>query len=418
MNGLKIERFSSVVNGLNVIVIPKPDFSESFAIYATGYGSIDNSFTVDGKKYSMPPGIAHFLEHKMFEKENGDIFDRFSEHGAVANAFTSFDMTGYLFSATGGFYESLGVLCELVNSPYFTSETVEKEREIIAREIEMGLDDPDKKCFSLLVNSLFHSHPIALDIAGTKDSISHITADDLYVCHDAFYRPSNTVLCVSGNVDAEKVFDTVKKNVRSFSSLRPETVFEKEPENIVTNRAAGYADISAPVFMIGFKDNVKKTGIELVKHKFAISLILDMICGRASSFYEKMRNGGLMNSAFGRETLYMQNAGAAIVTGESDEPETVLEKFIEEIEKFKISGPDENVFRRFKNKTYGIMLETLDSPEDLAMTFASDFLDGYSFEEVYGVLARLTEDDLRAALGTLDTEKLSMAVVYPENGGR
>jgi predicted Zn-dependent peptidase len=196
---------SAIVNGLNVIVIPKKDFKAKFAVYATKYGSVNNKFSFAGKTYTVPAGIAHFLEHKMFEKEYGDAFVKYSALGANANAFTSFDKTAYLFSCTDNFYESLEVLTEIVNVPYFTPQSVEKEQGIIGQEIQMGLDNPGNMVFYNLLKCLYKNHPIREEIAGSVESISEITADLLYSCYNAFYNPANMVLCVCGDIDENKV---------------------------------------------------------------------------------------------------------------------------------------------------------------------------------------------------------------------
>lgn len=417
MNKIHIDHFVGDVDGLKVIVIQKPDFKTAYAFYATKYGSINNHFIFNGKDYSLPEGIAHFLEHKMFEKPYGDIFDKYSEFGADANAFTSFDMTGYLFSATDNFYESLDVLCELVNEPYFTPDTVKKEQGIIGQEIQMGLDNPSNRCFYSLLENLFYNHPVKIDIAGSIESISKITSELLYACHDAFYRPPNMVLCIAGNVDSEKVMGVVSKRIRKTSSEKPESIFKSEPAETASGGSKIYGEVSQPLFSVGIKDSFDKSGRDLIKHKYAVELILDMICGKSSEFYKKLYDSGLINEKFSSETLYVKNAGAVIISGESKEPEKVCDLLKENISGISSRKIDVDLFNRLKNKAYGLQLETLDSTEDLAIAFASSFFDGVSYEETFDILAKLTVSDIEETLKYFDVSKFSKSIVYPTQRG-
>lgn len=413
MNKVAIDRTVKNVGGLTVIVISKPEFKTSYAFYATRYGSINNRFSFGKKDYVLPEGIAHFLEHKMFEKPYGDIFEKYAKLGADANAFTSFDLTGYLFSSTDNFYEALDVLCELVNEPYFTPETVEKEQGIIGQEIRMGLDNPNNRCFYALLENLFYNHPVKIDIAGSEESIAKITSELLYACHDAFYRPSNTVLCVAGNIDADKVCAVVEKRLRKTSEEKPTSIFDSEPEEVASLGSVLYGEVSLPIFAFGIKDGFQKRGKELLRHKYAVEICLDMLCGRSSPLYKKLYDGGYINDKFSFETLYVENAGAMIISGESREPDAVFAELKKEISDFKARKIDAELFKRLKNKAYGVQLEILDSTEDISIAYASSFLEGYSFDESFDVLGSLTVSDIEDALKYFDVSKLSKSVVKP-----
>ncbi|MBS5737730.1 MAG: insulinase family protein [Clostridiales bacterium] len=413
MSKVNIDRCCLDVDRLKVIVIPKPEFQTSYAFYATRYGSINNSFTFNKKHYDLPEGIAHFLEHKMFEKKYGDIFNKYSEYGADANAFTSFDITGYLFSASNNFYESLDVLCELVNEPYFTPETVAKEQGIIGQEIKMGLDNPNNRCFYSLLENMFYNHPVKIDIAGSVESISKITSELLYACHDAFYRPSNMVLCVAGDVDKDRVAEIVSKRIRKTSEEKPVSIFKPEPAETVSSGSEMFAEVSSPLFCIGIKDSFDKTGLELVKHKYAVELILNYLCGKSSNFYNRLYREGYLNDKFSTETLYVENAGAIILSGESKDPDIVFSVFKEELSNRLKNDIDIKMFNRLKNKMYGEQLAALDSTEDIAIAFATAFFEGVSFAETFNILGNLTISDIEDTLKYFDVSKLTKSVVKP-----
>ena len=285
----------TVYNGLNIIIIPKKEFTSAHAIYATKYGSINNKFRFKGQTYDVPDGIAHFLEHKMFEKPDGDAFAKYAKTGASANAFTSFINTAYLFTCTDNFIPAFNILAEVVNEPYFTEESVKKEQGIIAEEIKMGLDNPGRKCFYNLLECLFVNHPVKKDIAGSIESIAQITPELLYTCYDAFYNPANMVLCVCGNVDENKIIEVLSKRMRKTEPEKVERLYDQEPDEILESKRVIHEEVSLPMFEFGIKDSFKGEGKELVVHRIIIDIILEAIAGKSTKLYLDMYNEGLID---------------------------------------------------------------------------------------------------------------------------
>ncbi len=289
-------------NGLDVYILPKRGFSKTFATFTTKYGSIDRTFIPRGKDeaVTVPDGIAHFLEHKMFEKEDGDVFQKFSVHGGSANAFTSFTRTAYLFSATDKLYENTEILLDFVQEPYFTEETVEKEKGIIAQEITMYDDLPDWRLYFGTIENMFHEHPVKIDIAGTIESIEDITAEHLYECYETFYHPSNMVLFVVGAVDPEEMMAFIKKNQNKKTFNEPAEIVRKfpdEPTTAAIPERTLQMDVTKPKFSFGMKcTKTDVSGEEMLVQELSSGLVLDILFGRSSEFYtELIMKGLLMN---------------------------------------------------------------------------------------------------------------------------
>jgi predicted Zn-dependent peptidase len=404
----------TVLNGLNILVIPKKKFKSKYAIYGTKYGSVNNKFIFKNNNYNVPEGIAHFLEHKMFEKPNGDAFSRYAKTGAQANAYTSFDMTAYLFSCTENFYESLDILADIINTPWFTEQTVKKEQGIIGREIEMGLDNPGSRCFYNLMKCLYKNHPIRYDIAGSIESISKITPELLYTCYEAFYNPSNMVLCVCGDIDEQRVLEIVEKRMKNVVPEKVENIYENEPQEINEPKKVMKAEVSIPQFQIGIKD--KRTGlygIELSKHRIVTDMIIDAMVGRSTAFYSRLYDEGLINGKFSGGSVCMQSCGFFEFTGESDNPYKVYDEIQKEINKFNKSGITDENFKRLKNKNYGFLLNVFDDTDDLANEYLSAFFDGITIFDMLQIYADLTVDDINEELKYFDLNKMAISIVEP-----
>ena len=245
-------------SGLKIYILEKPQYNSCYAIFGTKYGSIDNCFTVDGEKTQVPEGIAHFLEHKLFESEDGDAFTKYAETGAYANAFTSFDKTCYLFSCSDRFYDNLEILLNFVQSPYFTKETVQKEQGIIGQEIEMNADSPDTAVFENLMGCMYQNHPISVPILGTRASIAKITPEILHKCHRAFYAPNNMLLCVIGDVDPESVCAIAREHLPAEKTEKTTRVDTWEEETKVEKHLVeANMEVAMPIFQLGFKCSVE-----------------------------------------------------------------------------------------------------------------------------------------------------------------
>ncbi|HBF0145611.1 EF-P 5-aminopentanol modification-associated protein YfmH [Clostridioides difficile] len=393
--------YEKLQNGLDVYFMPKRGFMKKYAILATNYGSNDLEFVPIGedKKIRVNEGIAHFLEHKMFEQpDGGDAFDKFSKLGVNANAFTNFTMTAYLFSATENFYESLEHLIDYVQTPYFTDENVEKEKGIIAQEIKMYNDDPDWNVYFNCLKAMYVNYPARIDIAGTVDSIYKITKEELYKCYNTFYNPGNMALFVVGDLDVEKVID-VTKNSNNYKvdklSKSIERFYPEEPESVKEKEVIEKFPISMPMFNIGFKDsNVGLKGKELLRKEIVTDILVGMLFKKGSKLYEDLYMQGLINENFGAGFSSQVDYAFSIIAGDSKEPKKVKEIILDYIEKSKKEGLSKEEFERTKKKKIGSFIKCFDSINFIGNSFISyvfkdinllDYLDiikDITFEEV------------------------------------
>lgn len=393
--------YEKLQNGLDVYFMPKRGFMKKYAILATNYGSNDLEFVPIGedKKIRVNEGIAHFLEHKMFEQpDGGDAFDKFSKLGVNANAFTNFTMTAYLFSATENFYESLEHLIDYVQTPYFTDENVEKEKGIIAQEIKMYNDDPDWNVYFNCLKAMYINYPARIDIAGTVDSIYKITKEELYKCYNTFYNPGNMALFVVGDLDVEKVIDVTKKSNnykvdKLYKSI--ERFYPEEPEGVKEKEVIEKFPISMPMFNIGFKDsNVGLKGKELLRKEIVTDILVGMLFKKGSKLYEDLYMQGLINENFGAGFSSQVDYAFSIIAGDSKEPKKVKEIILDYIEKSKKEGLSKEEFERTKKKKIGSFIKCFDSINFIGNSFISyvfkdinllDYLDiikDVTFEEV------------------------------------
>ena len=393
--------YEKLQNGLDVYFMPKRGFMKKYAILATNYGSNDLEFVPIGedKKIRVNEGIAHFLEHKMFEQpDGGDAFDKFSKLGVNADAFTNFTMTAYLFSATENFYESLEHLIDYVQTPYFTDENVEKEKGIIAQEIKMYNDDPDWNVYFNCLKAMYVNYPARIDIAGTVDSIYKITKEELYKCYNTFYNPGNMALFVVGDLDVEKVIDVTKKsNNYKVDKLSKsiERFYPEEPEGVKEKEVIEKFPISMPMFNIGFKDsNVGLKGKELLRKEIVTDILVGMLFKKGSKLYEDLYMQGLINENFGAGFSSQVDYAFSIIAGDSKEPKKVKEIILDYIEKSKKEGLSKEEFERTKKKKIGSFIKCFDSINFIGNSFISyvfkdinllDYLDiikDITFEEV------------------------------------
>nr|WP_132242518.1 pitrilysin family protein [Marinisporobacter balticus] len=368
-------------NGLKVIFMPKEGYTKQYAIFATNYGSNESQFIIPGEKdiTKVPDGIAHFLEHKLFEEPEGSIFDKFSELGSNVNAYTNFTSTCYLFSSTDRFYENLELLINFVQSPYFTDENVEKEKGIIGQEIKMYEDNPNWKVFFNGLKAMYHDYPVKIDIAGTVESISKITKEDLYKCYNTFYDPSNMIVFVVGDVDCDKVCSIVEKNQKKKEKLenKIERIYPVEPDRIVQSIIEEKLDVSIPLFNIAFKDIDNDLSVDKILRKdIATKILLDLLFGKSSDLYTSLYEEGLINDTFENEYTGEVEYGYSMLGGESKNPKKVLEKVLAYIEEIKSTGLNEADFERIKSKQIGEHLSYYNSVEFIATTFVSYYFKG------------------------------------------
>ncbi|MHA6258771.1 EF-P 5-aminopentanol modification-associated protein YfmH [Sporosarcina sp. CAU 1771] len=399
-------------NGLDVYILPKRGFSKTFVTFTTKYGSIDRTFIPRGKEeaVTVPDGIAHFLEHKMFEKEDGDVFQEFGVQGASANAFTAFTRTAYLFSATDMLYENTKTLLNFVQEPYFTEQTVNKEKGIIAQEITMYDDLPDWRLYFGAIENLFHEHPVKIDIAGTVESIQEITAEHLYECYETFYHPSNMVLFVVGAVNPEEMMEFIKKNQDEKSFNEPAEIirhFPSEPTDAAFKERSLTMDVSKPKVSIGMKCvKTDVEGEEMLMQELAAGLVLDVLFGRSSEFYTKAYADGLIDESFSYDFTLENGFGFAIIVSDTDKPKefekAVRETIRENVLSWTITDAD---LDRMLKKKIGQFMRSLNSPEFIANQFIRYTFNNMNLFDVVPVLEKMTLEDLKEAFHTFSDEK-------------
>ena len=401
------DQWQTLPSGLTVIVRPMPGYSSTHVIFATRFGSIDRDFRLDGKEVHLPAGVAHFLEHKMFEDQDGDAFAKYAKTGANANAFTSFDRTCYLFTATQQLDESLDVLLGMVTHPYFTEQTIAKEQGIIGQEIKMYDDSPDWRLITGLFECLYHSHPIRSDIAGTVESIAELTPELLYACTDAFYRPGNMVLSVAGNITLDQAVEACRRN-GVYDAVDPpqvETIFPQEADTVQHKETTFTMPVNKPCFALGYKEaaiNRGDTRMEVIA-----DLLPDLICGGLTNLYRKLYDESLVNPEFSGD--YLSTEGACIIafTGESETPREVAQMVRDEIARLRQNGVDPELFTLVKNQMYGEMLADVENVDDAAEEMGMAFLKGRTLADEIEALATLTVDDVNKALQTMLLEENS-----------
>ena len=407
-NYTKIEHPS----GLTLMLCPMEGFSSAYALFATRYGSIDSVFAVgDGEFTEVPAGIAHFLEHKLFESEEGDAFALYAKTGASANAYTSFDRTAYLFSCTDKFDESIEILINLVTKPYFTAQTVQKEQGIIGQEIRMYDDDPEWRVYFNLLGALYHDHPLKTDIAGTVESISEITADLLYSCYNAFYNLNNMVLAVAGNFDIDTVVKACDKLLTPASDVRVRSAEVNEPAEIRERRVEQKLEVAAPLFQIGFKGNAGSYRENILAQVIG-EMVCDIVVGESTELYRELYDEGLINSVFGSEVMAGPNYLVNIFSGESRDPDAVFERIVKGIDELQMNGISVEAFERAKRAIYGRYVAVYSTAEAMAGMMVLAQLAGFSAYEPLEMLDELTVNDAQAFLReNFDTSRCALSVV-------
>lgn len=400
--------YEKLDNGLDVYILPKKGFSKTFVTFTTKYGSVDRTFVPLGETepVTVPDGIAHFLEHKMFEKENGDVFQKFSQYGASANAFTSFTRTAYLFSATNHIYESTTTLLDFVQQPYFTEQTVNKEKGIIGQEITMYDDQPDWRAYFGSIENLYKNHPVKIDIAGTIETIDEITAEHLYTCYNTFYHPSNMLLFVIGSVEPEKMMAHIRENQaqKTFVEATPiQRIEVDEPleVNCVANELC--MDIQKPKAYVSFKAReTHLQGREMLKQELAIQLALDLMYGRSSAFYEEMYEKGWIDESYSYDFSLEKGFGFAMVGSDTNHP-VELENAIKTVmNESEVALPfDAEKLERVKRRKIGFFLRAMNSIEFIANQFTRYKFNDMNLFDAVPVIEELTMEDVEQAMKSI-----------------
>lgn len=403
-------------NGLQIIVCPKPGFTRKVAYFMTSYGSIHTKFTLEGEPCETPEGVAHYLEHKMFDLPGRDVSEEFAALGANSNAFTSYDSTAYYFSCTENFRECLELLLTFVSTPYFTEESVEKERGIITQEILMYNDAPDSRVFEDMMTLLYEHHPARNSIAGTVESIGKITPEILYLCHKAFYNPANMVLCVAGDVDPEEVADIARTILPK--EYRPAAVpdfgpAEKPvPVELFSQRQM---DVAMPSFQLGFKCRLPGVpGEGFARWELAGELACEALFGEASELYLRLYEDGLIDSSFGGGLDTIDGLAMVVCGGDSNDPEQTWQRIVDQVRVILEEGIDDAAFARMKKSMMGRRVKDLDSFESTCFRLCAYYFDQYDYLNFPELFAQVSKEEVLDFLReNVRTEHSAMSVVIP-----
>lgn len=395
-------------SGLKIYVMPKESYSSAYAVFGTNYGSIDTKFKLEGERdfTSVPEGIAHFLEHKLFESEELDAFEQYAKTGASANAYTSFDKTCYLFSCSNNFNDNLKILLNFVQNPYFTAETVEKEQGIIGQEIAMYYDVPGWMSMFNLLKALYHNHPVKIDIAGTKESISKITDKLLYSCYNTFYNLSNMALAVVGNVDVNDVIAVCDECLKQSQPIKIERSFDNEPRSIVQPYVEYRLDVSMPVFSFGFKEKCE-TEKRSLRDIIETNILLEIIAGETSPLYNKLLEDGTINESFSKEYFTGNGFEAVLFEGESNEPEKAAVSIKEEIKNLRQSGIDALRFETVRRSLYGREIMEYNDIDGVANSMIYCSFNGYELFDSLEIYKKVTVRDIEKRLENMMKEEYS-----------
>lgn len=403
-------------NGLRIYLAPRTGFSKKYAFFATDYGSIDTKFMLDGQEYVSPDGVAHYLEHKMFDMPEGNAMQEFSARGASPNAFTSYNMTAYYFSCTTDFEENLRTLLSFVSTGYFTEESVEKERGIIAQEIKMYEDNPGSQVDENLFAAMYHHHPLRVNIAGTVESIQDITAQTLRDCHRAFYDPSNMVLCVAGDVSMETVKQLALEILpREKGGVSSRNYGPQEPREPKEQYISRQMEVSMPMFSIAFKCPEIPKGPERFRQEVLGDLAAEVLCGESSSLYLKMYEDGLIDSGFSVGYGTIKGMATMSMSGDSNDPKKILDEILAEANRIVLEGVDEGLFQRLKRSSLGRRIRGLDSFDGICYRMAAADFDGYDYFRFPELYDEITSEDVRQMIQEQVLPELAvLSVIEPK----
>ncbi|MBQ9673995.1 MAG: insulinase family protein [Ruminococcus sp.] len=398
-------------SGLNIYVYEKEGYNSTYAIFGTKFGSINNCFSVDGgEKIKVPDGIAHYLEHKLFESEDGDAFAKYALTGANANAYTSFDKTCYLFSASQKFKESLEILIDFVQSPYFTDETVAKEQGIIGQEIKMYDDSPEWRVLFNLLECLYHNHPVKIDIAGTVETIAEITPKKLYDCYNTFYNLNNMALCVCGKAKLNEVLEVADRLLKPSKDVEITNYFEDEPREIVANFKEQNLPVAVPLFEIGFKGD----GTKLItsKQEAATDVLLGMLFSQSGELYRELQDKELINQSFGYEVFEGMGFYSVLLSGESHNPERVYEIIKNYINKVRDEGLSVDDYQENKRAVYGSAIRAMNSTDSIANNLMECHFTGREFFNYADEVYNLKFEDVQSRFNEiLDCSNSALSVI-------
>ena len=403
-------------NGLTIAVVPKAGFQKKLAYFVTDFGSIHTRFRLDGEAMEAPDGVAHFLEHKMFDLPRGEISPEFAALGANPNAFTSYDMTAYYFSGTEEFQKNLELLLEFVSIPYFTDEGVEKEQGIIGQEIDMVADSPESRVFENLMEIMYSVHPVRIPILGTRETIGNITPEVLYHCHRAFYRPDNMMLCVVGDVDADAVRDTA---ARLLPQKPPHTVEKEawqEPMTVLRPEISCKMEVAMPMFQLGFKCEPQDRGEAAVRLEMVGDLAAEALFGESSALYLELYEKGLIDASFGGGFESLDGMAMLTCSGDSEDPWAVRDAILNRARQLALEGVQEKDFLRMKRSVLGRRIKDLDSFNSTCFRLCAYHFSQFDYMEFPRVFQDIRESEIREFIRrVVQQERCSLSVILPED---
>lgn len=402
-------------NGLEIRVVPKSDHAKKYAFFATRYGGMDTRFQLNGQWLDTPAGIAHYLEHKMFDTKEGNALQQLAKNGAEPNAFTSNAMTGYYFDSTDHFAENLEILLSFVSVPYFTEESVAKEQGIIGQEIRMIEDNPDWQIYARMLRALYRVSTARTSIAGTVESISHITAETLYDCHKAFYTPSNMILTVVGNVDPVRVADLARRVLPEEGGPAVPRDYGQEPDAVAERSTRLAMEVSSPQFLVGYKCRPVSEGEDRLRAMVLGDMACELLFGESSPLYQRLYSQGLINSSFGGAFETMPGVAYLYAGGECKEPRTAAAELQKEADRLVREGVEEDFFQRTLRANFGSDLRGLNSFENIAVSLTEGHFGGYDPFRFPEVFRSVTQEDVRSFLrDNLLEERAALSEIVPK----
>ena len=403
-------------NGLTVAVVPRPGFTKKLCYFVTDFGAIHTEFTLDGKQWSVPAGIAHYLEHKMFDLPGRDVSAEFAALGAIPNAFTGYDVTAYYFSCTENFRECLNLLLEFVSTPYFTVETVQKEQGIIGQEIDMNRDNPDTQIFEMLMENMYARHPIRVPILGRRETIANITPENLTACHNAFYRPDNMLLCVVGDVDPEEVKEIAEKRLGECK-LPPVERVRRWDEDLTcgTSYEEKTMDVAMPMFHLGFKCESWEPGEEATRRELMAELAAEALFGESSPLYQQLYEQALIDTSFGGGFETIDGMALFTASGDSNDPKAVTDAILARAKQIAEEGLDEADFLRMKRSALGRRIRSLDSFDATCYRICAYHFSGFDYFRFPAVYRDIQAADVCSFLKkSITRDNMSLAVILPK----
>ena len=407
---------TTLENGLQIILMPRPGFTKKLCYFVTDYGAIHTEFSMDRKAYTAPAGVAHYLEHKLFDMPGGrDITGEFAALGAIPNAFTSYDMTAYYFSCTEHFQENLELLLEFVTTPYFTDESVAKEQGIIGQEIGMNEDNPDSVLFDILAEAMYEKHPIRHPILGTRESIAQITPEVLHACHKAFYRPDNMLLCVVGDVDPAELKKITQNKLKDVPcpAVNSPRVWD-EPLTVKTPYVTRAMEVAMPMFQLGFKSIPLPDGDAGVRQEIVGDMAAEALFGESSELYLKLYDEGLIDASFGGGYETIEGMSMLVASGDSENPEEVRDAILQAAKTLGETGISSEDFLRMKRSALGRRIRGIDSFESTCFRLCAYHLSKFDYFRFPHIYEEVTKDEIQQFIKDVVTEKrMCLAVITP-----